>query len=306
MSEALRRFVEGRRRKHKKRRRTERKKEDVKNKKRKQHVVQAGEEDAKMWGLLREVQRSTGCTTTTLHQVVGALTGKVPTRKFARRVDRLLANSGGAQVLRLHGCVHCNAHVFLPSSTARHCPECGGARYDDENQPNEVCIYFPLAPQLEKLLRLKSVRYLLGHEYRRASNPELMTDVYDSPSWKKIMGEITPCLSRIGVQLCVDAIPAFAKKNSLSIKPVVLMLLNFPPKLRALASNMLLLMLLPAHLKGQAAKKYYDFAATYELNRLHTRGVYGVRVVTFGTTLDTPGRAEMLNMQVWHYKLHCF
>ena len=100
MSEALRRFVEGRRRKHKKRRRTERKKEDVKNKKNKQHVVQAGEEDAKMWGLLREVQRSTGCTTTTLHQVVGALTGKVPTRKFARRVDRLLANSGGAQVLR--------------------------------------------------------------------------------------------------------------------------------------------------------------------------------------------------------------
>ena len=90
---------------------------------------------------------------------------------------------------------------------------CVLAKFDRLTLPNEVCIYFPLAPQLEKLLRLKSVRYLLGHEYRRASNPELMTDVYDSPSWKKIMGEITPCLSRIGVQLCVDAIPAFAKKK---------------------------------------------------------------------------------------------
>jgi hypothetical protein len=57
-------------------------------------------------------------------------------------------------------------------------------------------------------------------------------------------------------------------------------------------------MLILAHLKGQAAKKYYDWAANYEMNDLHDHGVEGVRVLVYGTTLDTPGRRELLQMQV--------
>ena len=57
-------------------------------------------------------------------------------------------------------------------------------------------------------------------------------------------------------------------------------------------------MLIPVELKGQAAKKYYDWTANYEMNALHTYGVDGVRVLVYGTTLDTPGRRELLQMQV--------
>ena len=48
---------------------------------------------------------------------------------------------------------------------------------------------------------------------------------------------------------------------------------------------------------GQALKKYFDFAASYEMNNLHRHGVDGVRVILYGTTLDSPGRRELLNMQ---------
>lgn len=59
---------------------------------------------------------------------------------------------------------------------------------------------------------------------------------------------------------------------------------------------MLIHMLVPPHLKGQAATKYYDFASI-EMNDLHRNGVDGVRVHVYGDTNDAPGRRELLNME---------
>ena len=41
-------------------------------------------------------------------------------------------------------------------------------------------------------------------------------------------------------------------------------------------------------------KKYYDFAATFELNSLHYTGESGIKVKIFSLSLDTPGRHELL------------
>ena len=60
---------------------------------------------------------------------------------------------------------------------------------------------------------------------------------------------------------------------------------------------MLVTAIIPSKLKGQAAKKYYDFAAWYEMNDLYQNGIDGVRVMMYGTSLDAPGRREMLEMQ---------
>ena len=55
-------------------------------------------------------------------------------------------------------------------------------------------------------------------------------------------------------------------------------------------------MLVPDTLKdGQ--KKYFDFAAKYELNDLYHNGLDGVKVKVFSSSMDTPGRAELLGMQ---------
>ena len=76
----------------------------------------------------------------------------------------------------------------------------------------------------------------------------------------------------MGLLFCVDAIPAFAA-GTLSLKPMEFINLSLPPGIRSKAENIMLLMLLPASLaKGRAQKKYYDFAADFELNDLATTG----------------------------------
>jgi hypothetical protein len=81
-----------------------------------------------------------------------------------------------------------------------------------------------------------------------------------------------------------------------SVKPIQLIMHNLPPWLRFREKYILVLALIPSKLKGQAAKKYYDFAARYEMNDLYEHGVDGVLVKMYGTSLDAPGRRELLEM----------
>ena len=102
-----------------------------------------------------------------------------------------------------------------------------------------------------------------------------------------------------GLQFCVDGIPAFSA-NTLSLKPAEFMNLSLPPTERHKVENMLLLMLLPSVMKGVDSKKYYDFAAKFELNELFHVGIDGVKVKVFSTSMDTPGRAELLGLFFEH------
>ena len=124
-----------------------------------------------------------------------------------------------------------------------------------------------------------------------------MTDVYDSPAWSDLMGPPSIPAKRIGLLFCCDGIPAFSKKDALSLKPAEFMNLSLPPSIRCRAENMLFFMLLPSSLKCAQQQKYYNFAATYELNDIFNKGIEGVAVRCFGTSMDTPGRAELLGMQ---------
>ena len=136
------------------------------------------------------------------------------------------------------------------------------------------------------------------YESRRQTNDQFISDVYDAPRWKSMMGPPTERLERIGLQMCVDGVPPFGHNIRESVKPIQHNIVSLAPWLRTSEEFMLLQMLILAHLKGQAAKKYYDWAANYEMNDLKEHGVEGVRVLVYGTTLDTPGRRELLAMQV--------
>ena len=164
---------------------------------------------------------------------------------------------------------------------------------------HQVCWFFPLKDQLRAMLQVPAYRELLHHEWRRGrcNNRNIMSDVYDTPRWEKVVGAATPHLTRIAVQLCVDGIPAFKKKERLSVKPIQYFVWSLPPWLRYLARHMLVQMLLPSDLKGRAAGKYFDFLANYEMNDLRQHGICGVKVILYGDTLDAPGRRELLNMQ---------
>ena len=132
--------------------------------------------------------------------------------------------------------------------------------------------YFPIKPRLQKLLKIPAYNQWLQHEFDRPRNKALVTDVYDTKAWHQYMGTPTfPC-SRVGLLFCVDAIPAFAA-GTLSLKPAEFINLSLPPGVRTKSENILLFMLLPNNLdKGAAQKKYYDFAAEYELIEMATIG----------------------------------
>ena len=122
----------------------------------------------------------------------------------------------------------------------------------------------------------------------------------DRPRWDKTAGPIGNQLGRIVLHSCVDGVPAFGKnncKNVGSVKPIQYFVANLPPWVRYKKRYMLLHALIPAHLKGPAAKKYYDWIGTNEMTPLYRDGVDGVKVIMYGNTNDTPGRRELLNMQ---------
>ena len=77
----------------------------------------------------------------------------------------------------------------------------------------QVFWYFPLKNQLETLLRSAKYQYLLLHETRWARSLGLMTDVFDTPSWRKVAGPPTKHLTSIVYQICVDGFPWSKRKH---------------------------------------------------------------------------------------------
>jgi len=155
-------------------------------------------------------------------------------------------------------------------------------------------LFFPLKPRLQKLLRNAKYRAMIEHEVDRPhQNDELMCDVYDAPVWKEFMGPVTSPNDRMGLQYCIDAFPANAE-GSKSMKPGGYMVLSLSPTERTKPENMLMVIIIPTAIKDVGQKKYYDFMADYELRDLFINGVEGVRVKVFSTSMDTPGRAELM------------
>ena len=140
---------------------------------------------------------------------------------------------------------------------------------------------------------------MVQHEFSRPTPADgIMADVYDSPEWKSFMGPPTYPNKRLGFQFCADAVPAFAKEGGVSLKPISLMNLSLSPTERGKAENMLLWMVISTAIKNPGVQKYFNFASNYELKDLWTTGVDGVKAKIFGTSMDTPGRSELLGGDV--------
>ena len=126
------------------------------------------------------------------------------------------------------------------------------------------------------------------HSHSHTQVAGIMSDVYDSPQWAKVMGPPTRRLTRVALLGCVDGIPAF-RIGGLSLVPSEWIFLNFAPEYRNRAGNIIIHMLLDSTLSANAMRKYYKFAANYEMNQLNQVGVDGVRFIVFANTLDTKG-----------------
>ena len=81
----------------------------------------------------------------------------------------------------------------------------------------QVFWYFPLKPQLESLLKNERFRHLLMHESRRGKNQKYVSDVFDTPRWRKVAGEPTEKLERVVYQICIDAFPWTSRKHAVIV-----------------------------------------------------------------------------------------
>ena len=248
---------------------------------------------------IRRLQQRSGCSDATCKEILKVFSKYlgIDTPTNLKSCDKKLHKTAGAQVLRLNGCPKCNKTVLHPDDPVTHCPyvDSGGTVCGHPRSDMEEVFYFPLTSKLKALLSLPKYKSMIQHEFLRSKTPGLMSDVYDSPAWKDFMGEVVYPNNRIGLQVCGDGIPAFSFSKSHSLKPVEFVNLSLPPSLRGKIENILLLMLLPEGL-GEGQKKFYDFAATFELNELYHNGVSGVKVKVFSSSMDTPGRAELLGL----------
>ncbi len=203
----------------------------------------------------------------------------------------IITISTGSTFLVLNGCgnPNCSGHIFLPDDDAEVCPNCNEAsRYGPDRSPIEVVHYFPLKPKLRALLKIPRFRSLLNYENTRDRNPDIMSDVYDSPAWRRKMGVPKNPIDRIGLLACGDGIPPF-RNGQISLTLYEFVIVSLPPEERYKMKNLLIHMLTKTNLSARQSKKYFDFAANYEINELQSAGVDGVRLILFANTMDTKG-----------------
>ena len=149
---------------------------------------------------LRLLQQRSGCTDKTCEDIAQTFSkyfGGCAQLNF-KSYDKKMQKVAGAKMLRLNGCPDCKQHVFLPSDKSISCPICGSDRFKADGKPKEQVYYFPLKSKLKALFRTPGYKRMLQHEFFRPRNEDLMSDVYDAPSWKNFMGEVTYPNNRIG------------------------------------------------------------------------------------------------------------
>lgn len=221
---------------------------------------------------LRRLQQRNKCSNATCEDICSTFAKyiSVDLHDF-KSFDKEMKREAGVSFLRLNGCPWCDKHIYLPDDRRKFCPSCNKSRFDEKGVAHETFLYFPWKPRLKALLRTRRYRDMIQHEYLRPKNPHMMSDVYDSPEWKRFMGPATYPNKRTGWQVCVDGIPANAE-GSKSVKPIVAMNLSVSPSERGKHENMMMLAILPASIKDPHTKKYFDWMAEFELNDLFHTG----------------------------------
>ena len=83
------------------------------------------------------------------------------------------------------------------------------------------------------------------------------------------MGAASPGrITRIGLLLCLDAIPAFNlnRKGAPSLMPTEWVNLSLPAHMRYDPDNMIVWVLIPADMSAEAQRKYFEYLIEVELN----------------------------------------
>ena len=152
---------------------------------------------------IRRLQQRSGCSDVVCMEILQlfkdyadtTVHGKSTPDTAFKHCDKKIQSAAGVQVMKLNGCTGCHKHVYTQDDKATLCPHCAHPRYNEAGKPNELVFYFPIKPKLQALMRLDAFKKMLEHENERPCNPNLMSDIYDSPAWREFM--VPPAASSI-------------------------------------------------------------------------------------------------------------
>ena len=123
---------------------------------------------------------------------------------------------------------------------------------------------------------------------------------------KSFYGPVLPGkLTRMGLLMCVDAVPAFnaKRKGAISLMPTEVVNLSLPAHVRYDPDNMMIWMLIPSTMSANCQLKYFDYISKNELNPLAATGIPGpdgiVRIKLFGAALDLKGKEKFYNQVIF-------
>ena len=207
-----------------------------------------------------------------------------------------------------HACVN-DCIIFRDCSGGNYsdldqCPQCGEDRYKENGKsPRKMFKHMPIETRIRRLFANRATSELL-QSHRKSQTTQVST-IHESPAWSEWYssnGFFGGDNRAIALGLCADGLNPFAKeKNSYSMWPLFLFVLNLPAQIWKKPSSMLLTGIVPGPGEPKNLDPYVDIIVDeiMHLNSLILYDAYHeerfkLKANVVLQVFDYPGQNKML------------
>ena len=196
-----------------------------------------------------------------------------------------------------------------PNADKTSCPICGEDRYVNGGcVPKKRFKYIPLASRMKRYFETATTsRLLQGHSASITSTTTEIHDIHHTKTWKKWYspgGLFGGDVRGLSLGLCLDGTNPYAKeKNSYSMWPMLVSILNLPPLLRRSTEFLQLVGIIPGKQEPKNTNTYLQVLVD-ELKELngtqiydgHQKNWFNVQAELLLHVMDYPGQNKVFHM----------
>lgn len=245
-----------------------------------------------------------------LHTIILPTENSLPTsyEDLLKKVKPFLS-----PIIDYHCCVN-DCIIFRDSDAGEYaklikCPKCDEDRYEPGTKiPRKRFKYFPLENRVRRLFSNQKTSQLLQNHTLPDSSTNVITDIHQTETWKSwynSTGMFAGDNRSLSFAVCLDGLNPFAReKNSYSVCPMFLTILNLPPHIRRLAGSIMLTGLIPGPHEPKSTDPYVDVLVDdiMHLNTLKVHDGYKCEMFSLKANIvlnvfDYPGQNKVLHCQ---------
>ena len=194
------------------------------------------------------------------------------------------------------------------------CPECNEERYVDKKVPKKRFKYLPLLPRIARFFKSEKISQLL-QSHNSDSEPstilsmsefDVVHDIHQTQTWKEWYdqcGIFHGDTRGLALSLCMDGTNPYSKeKNSYSMWPMFITILNLPSVLRRSAEFLQLVGVIPGKKEPKNTDAYLQVLID-ELQNINGTSIYDAHQKSSFTlqahlllhTMDYPGQSKVFH-----------